>query len=102
VIRRRRVEHAFAADPDNGAAVGENDLGGLRRAPRRFFDRGRGVVQNPVDLTCMEQREGAQQRNPPHRAFIIIRFRVVAQLKPFEEIPDRAMLALANLPTPLF
>jgi hypothetical protein len=50
----------------------------------------------------MEQREGAQQRNPPHRAFIIIRFRVVAQLKPFEEIPDRAMLALANLPTPLF
>ena len=103
VIRRRRVERAFAADPDDGAAVGENDLRRLRRAPRRFLDRGRDVVRNAVDLAGVEQGERAQQRNAPHRVFVVLRpGLVVAQLKPLEEKPGRAALALADLPAPVF
>jgi hypothetical protein len=63
VIRRRRVERAVAADPNNGPAIGENDFRGLRRAPRRFRNRGRDVRWDAVDLTGMEQGERAQQWN---------------------------------------
>jgi hypothetical protein len=54
VIRRRRIERALAAVADDGAAVGENDLGGLRRAPWRFLDRRRNVSRNAFDLACVK------------------------------------------------
>ena len=63
---------------------------------------GRDVVRNAVDLAGMEQGEGAQQRNAPHRVFVVLRLGVVAQLQPLEEIPGRAALALADLPAPVF
>src|SRR3954465_15216740 len=94
VIRRWRIERAVSTVPDGRAAVGENDLGGLRRTPRRFFDRRWDVIRNSVDLAGMKQSEGAQQRNSPHRVFLVTWFRVVADLKPPEEKPGRTVLAL--------
>src|SRR5258708_1731383 len=78
VIWRGQQNRAAAAIPDHSAAVGEDDLGGLRRAPGRFLDRGRHVSRNALDLTGMEQGESEQQRNPPHRLFVIIRYGVAA------------------------
>ncbi len=101
VIRRRRVERAVAADPEHGPAVGEDGLGGLRRAPRRFLDRRRDVIRNPVDLAGVEQGEGAQQRNAPHRVFVAFWPRVIAQHEPFEKESGRAALAGAHLPAAL-
>jgi len=101
VIRRRRVERAFATDPDDSLAVGENGFRGLRRAPRRFRDRGRNVSRNAVDLTGMEQGERAQQRDALHHVLVVIRPGRIAQLQPFEEIPDRAAFAPPDLPAPV-
>src|ERR1019366_4147894 len=102
VVRRWRVERALAANPDDSTAVGENDLRALRRAPRRFRDGGRDVGRNAVDLAGVEQGERAQQWNPPHGFFVILRpsavSLVVAQFKPLEEKPGRAALAPVDLP----
>ena len=73
VIRRRRVKCLLATETDDGTTIGDDDLRGLRRAPRRFLDRWRNEIRNAVDLTGMKQGERAQQRNAPYIVLAVLR-----------------------------
>src|ERR1700685_165335 len=86
VIRRRGVKRTVAAEADDGAAVGDNDLRRFRRAPRRFLDGGRNEIRNAIDLAGVEQGERAQQWNSPQRVFALVGSRIVTQFEALEKI----------------
>src|SRR3954447_3909142 len=100
VVGHRRIEGALAADPHHGAAVADDGLHTIRRAPWRFGNGWRHELWRALDLADVEQREGAKQRDAlgPFLPAVSGIAAIVTHLQPLEEVGGGAALALLDLP----
>src|ERR1700757_2863118 len=103
VIGAERVERSVAADPYCDAAVRDDALGSVRRAPGCFSGSRRCELGNTLDLARVKQREGAQQQNVPCSSFLVV-FRTrprIRYLEALEKVGCRSASALLHLPAAL-
>src|ERR1700723_278007 len=94
VIGRPRIESTIAAYADYGAAVLQDEVSGFWACPRSFFDAGRLIGRDAINLRRM--KHGIMLHDPDHFPTVLGLF--VFNLVGLGEEDGRGPLAFADLP----